>query len=59
MGADYVMGSIVVTNARSTQNLVNVDVPFEPLDRVTRVTRFGRRRTWQEPVSPDAGGSGG
>jgi CelD/BcsL family acetyltransferase involved in cellulose biosynthesis len=59
MGADFTMGSIVVTNTLSTQNLVNLDVPFEPLDRVTRVTRFGRRRTWQEPVSPDGGDSGG
>jgi hypothetical protein len=59
MGADFTIGSIVVTNTLSTQNLANLDVPFEPLDRVTRVTRFGRRRTWQEPVSPDGGDPGG
>jgi CelD/BcsL family acetyltransferase involved in cellulose biosynthesis len=55
MGADYVAASIVATNTLSTQNLVNLGIAFEPVDRVTQVTRFGRRRAWREPVSGDPG----
>jgi hypothetical protein len=54
MGADYTMGSIVVSNTLSAQNLSNLGVEFEPVHRVTQVTRFGRRRSWQEPVLSDA-----
>jgi hypothetical protein len=55
MGADYVVASILVANAQSTQNLVNLGIPYEPLDRVTQVVRFGRRRVWREPISPGPG----
>jgi hypothetical protein len=51
MGADYVLASILVSSALSRQNLKNLGIPYEPLDRVTQVTRFGRRRVWRESIS--------
>ena len=59
MGADYVLASILVSNTLSTQNLMNLGIPYEPLDRVTQVTRFGRRRVWRESLSPGPRASGG
>ena len=35
-----------------TQNIMNVGVEIELFDRITQVGRFGRRRVWQEPISP-------
>jgi hypothetical protein len=35
-----------------TQSIMNVGVDIELFDRITQVTRFGRRRVWQEPISP-------
>jgi hypothetical protein len=31
---------------------MNVGVEIEFFDRITQVTRFGRRRVWQERISP-------
>jgi hypothetical protein len=59
MGADYVLASILVSNTLSTQNLMNLGIPYEPLDRVTQVTRFGRRRVRRESLAPGPRGSGG
>ena len=49
------MGDSKVTEAQCvipTHNIMNVGVEIELFDRITQVTRFWRRRIWQQPISP-------
>lgn len=50
MGADYVAGTMA-------ENLLHVGGELELLDRVTQITRFGRRRAWQDPIASAQGRS--